>query len=165
MTDPTNITHEVAAEAFCDAFRRRVGLGPGKVRVDDLADAIEIDARTVKAWRDGETVPQFHKLLRLCAHFGPAFTSEILHPTGQGGVDTMETVAVDAQGTATDLVETAGDLLERLRDGCFCHQDRLNMGPRLIELGREIEAQGRAMSLKREEVPAPVAHKAVQAAE
>ena len=109
MTDPTFITHEVAAEAFCDAFRRRVGLGPGKVRLDELSDMLEIDARTLKAWRDGETVPQFHKLLRLCVHFGPAFTSEILHPAGQGGVDEMQSVPIDTQGAATDLVATAGE--------------------------------------------------------
>ena len=38
MVNPALITHDIAAEAFLDAFRRRVGLGSGKVSVADLAD-------------------------------------------------------------------------------------------------------------------------------
>ena len=145
MPDPALIAHDVAAEAFGDAFRRRVGRGPGKVRVADLADVIDMQARTVKAWRDGDTLPQWAAMLRLMAYFGPAFASELLAPAGLGGVERVAPAIPDPQGTAADLVQAAHDLLERLRDGKFCHRDKAETAPTLLELSRRIEAQARAM--------------------
>ncbi len=87
-------------------------------------------------------------MLRLCAYFGPGFTSEILAPAGQGGVEDIVPVEIDPQAAATDMVTAAGQLLERLRDGHFCHVDRAAMGPLLIEMSRAMEAQGRAMTGK-----------------
>lgn len=145
MVNPALITHAGVAEAFHDAFRRRVGRGANKISVADLADAVEINARTVTAWRDGETLPELMRLMRICAHFGPAFTSEILSPAGLGGVECLTPVEADAQGTATDLVAVANGLLERLRDGIFCHQDRAEMAQELLDLSRALEAQGNAM--------------------
>jgi len=150
MIDPQAITHDIVAETFCDAFRRRVGSGPNKVRLDDLSDFVAIDVRTLKAWRDGQSSPQIHMLLKLAAYFGPAFMSEILCPAGQGGVDVLEPVDLAPQETATDLATTTAELLQRLRDGKFCHIDRAVMGPKLIDLGRELEAQGRAMLIRHE---------------
>ena len=148
MPDPGLITHATAAECFHDAFRRRVGRGPDKIGVADLADAIDVQARTVKAWRDGDTLPHWALMLRVCAHFGPAFTSEILTPAGLGGVEPVATATADPQGTAADLVQAAHDLLERLRDGTFCHRDRAAMAPKLLELSRALEAQARAMGAR-----------------
>ena len=145
MPDAALITHDNAAEAFHDAFRRRVGRGPGKVSVADLADAIDAQARTVKAWRDGDTLPLWAGLLRLCCYFGPAFTSDVLAPAGLGGVERIALADPDPQGTAADLVEAAHDMLERLRDGRFCHRDRAEAAPMLLDLSRQIEAQARAM--------------------
>ena len=145
MPEPGLITHDVAGECFLDVFRRRVGRGPGKISVADLADAIDVQARTVKAWRDGDTLPQWTALLRLCCHFGPAFTSELLAPAGLGGVEWVAIADPDPQGTAADLVAMASDLCERLRDRVFCHRDCRESGPRLLELSRDLEAQARAM--------------------
>jgi len=144
------ITHDVVAENFCDVFRRRVGNAPRKIRFDELSDAVEIDVRSLKAWRDGQSSPQFHNILKLAAYFGPSFMSEIIHPAGQGGVDVLEPVDLAPQETATDLATTTAELLQRLRDGKFCHIDRAVMGPKLIDLGRELEAQGRAMLIRHE---------------
>ncbi len=146
MTDPAHIIHDDVQEVFCDAFRRRVGRGTGKVGLDVLADATGFDVRTLKSWRDGENTPCFYRMLRLCAYFGPGFTSEILAPAGQGGVEDLAPASVDPQAAATDMVTAAGQLLERLRDGRFCHVDRAVMGPLLIEMSRAMEAQGRAMT-------------------
>ncbi len=145
MVNPGLITHDGVTEAFQDAFRRRVGRGPNKISLADLSDAIEMNARTTTAWRDGETLPQLAGLMRLFAYFGPAFTSEILSPAGLGGVETLVTVETDPQGTVTDLVSAANDILERSRDGTFCHRDRAEMAPILLELSRALEAQGNAM--------------------
>ena len=151
MPNPALITHGVAAECFLDAFRRRVGRGPGKVSVADLADAIDVQARTVKAWRDGDTLPQWTAILRLCAYFGPAFASELLEPAGLGGVEEVAVAEADPRGTAADLVAAAHDLLDRLRDGTFCHRDRAATAPRLLNLSRELEAQARAMGAPKED--------------
>ena len=148
MIDPAHITHGAVLEAFSDAMRRRVGRGDGKVGADALADATGFDVRTILSWRDGENVPCFHRVLRLCAYFGPVFTSEVLRPAGQGGVEDIAPVTVDPQAAATDMVTAAGQMLERLRDGRFCHMDRAVMGPLLIEMSRALEAQGRAMTGK-----------------
>ena len=148
MPDPALITHDIAGECFLDAFRRRVGRGPGKISVADLADAIDVQARTIKAWRDGGTMPHWAHMLRVCANFGPAFTSELLAPAGLGGVELLARVCADPQGTATDLVEAAHGLLERLRDGRFCHRDRADMAPKLLELSRALEAQAKAMGTR-----------------
>ena len=146
--DPALISHDLAGEAFADAFRRRVGRGTGKISVADLADALDIQPRTVRAWRDSETLPHWTAMLRLCCHFGPAFASEILGPAGLGGVEPVALVRADPDGTAADLVATAHDLLERLRDGTFCHRDRAAMAPKLLELSRALESQARAMGAR-----------------
>lgn len=148
MSDASLISHDLAVEAFLDAFRRRVGLGPGKISVADLADALDVQARTVKSWRDGDTLPSWTHLLRVCAYFGPAFTSEILVPAGLGGVETVADVDRDPQGTATDLIAAAHDILDRLRDGRFCHRDRAETAPVLLELSRQLEAQAKALGRK-----------------
>ena len=148
MVNPALITHDIAAEAFLDAFRRRVGLGSGKVSVADLADALEVQARTVAAWRDGETMPNWEHVLRVCAFFGPAFACEILAPAGLGGVERVEVAAVDPEGTALDLVAAALDLLQRLHDGRFNHRDRAETAPRLLELSRQLEGQAKALGEK-----------------
>ena len=145
MPNPSLITHEGVAEVFQDAFRRRVGRGRDKISLTDLADCLDINPRTVKAWRDGDTLPQIMGLMRVCAHFGPAFSSEILFPAGLGGVERLTLAEADPQGTAADLVEVAHGLLNRLRDGRFCHRDRAEMAPALLDLSRALEAQANAM--------------------
>ena len=148
MSNAALISHDIAVESFTDAFRRRVGMGAGKISVSDFADAIDAQPRTVKSWRDGDTMPYWMHMLRVCAYFGPAFTSEILVPAGMGGVDLIDDVERDPQGTATDLIAVAHDLLDRLRDGRFCHVDRAETAPVLLELSRQIEAQARALGKK-----------------
>ena len=106
---------------------------------------IDVQARTVKAWRDGDTLPQWTALLRLCCHFGPAFTSELLTPAGLGGVERVAQTDADPEGTVADLVEATHNLCERLRDRVFCHRDCRESGPRLLELSRTLEARARAM--------------------
>lgn len=145
MADPALITHDDVAEVFNDALRRRVGRGVGKVSVPELADRIDMDARTVRAWRDDENVPQFHAMMRLFAALGPAFTSEVLAPAGQGGVELVEPATVDAIGTAAFMSRIVAALIERLSDEKFCHQDCAVTGPELLELSRLAESQGRAM--------------------
>ena len=146
--DPALITHDIAGECFLDAFRRRVGRGEGKISVAELADAIDVQGRTVKAWRDGDTMPYWALMLRLCCYFGPAFTSELLAPAGLGGVERVAPASVDPQGTATALVAAAHNLLDRLNDGTFCHRDRAASAPALLELSRQLEAQARAMGAR-----------------
>ncbi len=74
-----------------------------------------------------------------------AFASELLAPAGLGGVERVAVADADPRGMASDLVAAAHDLLERLRDGKFCHVDRAETAPKLLELSRGIEAQARAM--------------------
>ena len=145
MTDASLISHASAAECFHDAFRHRVGRGIGKLSVADLADVIDMQPRTIKSWRDGDVLPQWAGMLRLCAHFGPAFASELLAPAGLGGVERIVVAEADPQGVASDLVAAAHDLLERLRDGKFCHVDRAEAAPKLLELSRQLEAQANAL--------------------
>ena len=145
MTNPALITHNLVAEVFQDAFRRRVGRGPNKISITDLADTLDMNARTIKAWRDGDTLPELMRLMRLCAYFGPAFTSEILSPAGLGGVEMMTPAKVDAQGTATDLAAVVHEYLDRLRDGVFCHRDKVAMAQTVLEASRALGAQGNAM--------------------
>ena len=147
MPEPSLITHDLVGECFLDVFRRRVGRGPGKISVADLADAIDVQARTVKAWRDGDTLPQWTALLRLCCHFGPAFTSELLKPAGLGGVEWVAVANPDPQGTVADLIAEADNLCERLRDGVFDHRDCRESAPRLLKLSRYLEGQARAMGV------------------
>lgn len=151
MADAALLTHTIASEAFLDAFRRRVGMGAGKISVADLADALEVQARTVKAWRDGENIPAWTHLLRVCAYFGPAFTCEILEPAGLGGVERIDVPPAEADpaGIAADLIAAGHDLLQRLRAGRFDHRDCAQVAPRLLELSRKLEAQARALGAKR----------------
>lgn len=145
MTNPSLITHDDVAEVFQDAFRRRVGRGPDKISLTDLADCLDTNPRTVKSWRDGDTLPQMMGLMRVCAHFGPSFATEILFPAGLGGVERLLVSEADPEGIAANLVEVAHGLLSRLSDGQFCHRDRAEMAPALLELSRTLEAQANAM--------------------
>ena len=147
MSNPAMIGHRIVAEAFLDAFHRRVGVGRGKQSIPDVADALDVNPRTVKAWYLGEALPQLTQTLRLCCLFGPAFTSEILEPVGQGEVERI-VQATERRSTdiAAALVRAANDLLERSHDGTLSARDRAAMAPRLHELSRELAAQARAMA-------------------
>ena len=90
-------------------------------------------------------MPHWSLMLRVLAHFGPAFASELLAPAGLGGVERVAVADADPQGTAADLVRAANDILDRLRDGRFDHRDRLATAPALLELSRELESQARSM--------------------
>lgn len=143
MIDPEEITHDAALDVFRAAFMRRVGVG--KMSYSDLHEATGLRVRTLKSWRDGQSMPQLDSWLRLCRVFGPAFTSECLHLIGQGGVDAIEPTRSDAPGCCADLARQLGEITDRLRDGVFDHADKAAVGPQLIALARELERQGRAM--------------------
>ncbi len=145
MTDPALITHDDAADVFCDALRRRVGRGADKISVSDLADHLDMDARTVRAWRDGETVPQWHAMLRLFVVLGPDFVNEVMLPSGLGGTEVLTPQLLDPIGITADLASVVSQMTDRLRDSVFCHQDRAAMAPMLKRLAAEIEAQANAM--------------------
>lgn len=144
MTDIESITHQSVHDHFLIAYRRRVGL-QRDFSLGELQDATGIDARTLRSWRETDSMPQLVNFLRLCAVFGPSFTSEVLHVIEQGGVEDINAVHSDAQRCLADLVGSAHDIAERLRDGVFCHRDRAAVGPQLIRLARLLEAQGTAM--------------------
>lgn len=150
MADPTLITHDIAAEAFLDAFRRRVGLGAGKLSVADLADALEVQPRTVKAWRDGETMPHWSHMLRVLAYFGPAFTCEVLAPAGLGGVErvAVPTAQADPEGIAAALIAVAHDIMQRSCTGRFDHRDRAEIEHQLRELSRKSECWANGLGQK-----------------
>lgn len=146
MIDPEGITHKTALNVFRLAFARRVGVGETKASYGDLQDNTGIPIRTLKSWHDGQAMPHIDNLLKLCVVFGPDFTTEILVVAGQGGVENLEIdEQVNAMGTAADLVKMTNEITERLRDGVFCHRDRAVTGPKLLELSRALEAQGKAM--------------------
>lgn len=144
MTDIDAITQQTVHDVFLLSYRRRVGVGRD-IGLSDLQDATGIEARTLRSWRETETMPHLTNFLKLCAFFGPAFTSEILHVIGQGGVDSMQHGDCNAHRCVADLISQAHEISERLRDGVFCHQDRAIVGPQLIRLARKLEEQGRAM--------------------
>ena len=149
MMNPALITHDIAAECFLDAFRRRVGLGRGKIAVAELADALDVQARTVAAWRDGETMPHWSHMLRVCAYFGPAFVCEILEPAGLGGVERVAVAEADPEGTAVDLVAARPrPPCNAFKTGRFGQRDRAATAPRLLELSRDLEAQAKALGSK-----------------
>jgi transcriptional regulator with XRE-family HTH domain len=146
MFDPESVTHKEALSVFRSAFIRRVGIGKVKMSYGDLSDATGIQVRTLKSWSEGASMPHLDSLLKLCAVFGPDFTSEILSIVGQGGVENLEADnSVDALGTAADLIKVTNNIMERLQDGVFCHRDKASVGPLLLGLAHKIEEQGKAM--------------------
>lgn len=145
MADPALITHDDAADVFCDALRRRVGRGADKVSVSDLADHLDMDARTVRAWRDGETVPQWHAMLRLFAVLGPDFANEVMAPSGLGGTEALAPHALDPMGITAEMAGAVSHMTDLLRDNVFCHRDRATMEPILRRLAVQLEAQANAM--------------------
>lgn len=144
MTDIESITQQTVHDAFLLAYRRRVGQGR-EYSLGQLQDETGIEARTLRSWRETDSMPHLVNFLRLCAQFGPAFTSEVLHVAGLGGVDRIDSQESDAHRCVADLISEAHEISERLRDGVFCHRDRAAVGPQLIALARELEAQGTAM--------------------
>lgn len=144
MIDPETITHDTALDVFRAAYMRRVGLrGMG---FGELSDLTGIQVRTLKSWRDGQAMPHMDSLLKLCAVFGPEFTSEILTVVGQGGVENIAAAEqVDAVCTAADLVDVTNQIMGRLRDGVFDHRDKAVVGPLLLKLAHVAEEQGKAM--------------------
>lgn len=145
MTDPESITQQTVHDAFLVAYRRRVGVGRGRIGLGDLQDRTGIEARTLRAWRETDTLPHLVNYLRLAVAFGPEFVDELLHVVDMGGVDYIDQQPSDARACLADLTCAAGEIAERLRDGVFCHRDRLVVGPQLIALAATLEAQGRAM--------------------
>jgi hypothetical protein len=146
MTDPHEITQQNVHDAFVVAYRRRVGVGRDRIGLSDLQDATGIEARTLRSWRETDTMPHLVNLLKLAALFGPAFVDEILHPVGMGGVQRLDIARSNPIGCMADMTQVAAEISERLRDGVFCHRDKAAVGPMLVELAHLIEEQGEAMA-------------------
>ena len=146
MIDCDEITHKTALEVFRVAFNRRVGVGKDKMSYGDLSDTTGIRVRTLKSWHDGAAMPQLDSCLKLCAVFGPEFTSEILRVIGQGGVDSIEAgKMLNLNGTLADIVDAAHNITDRLRDGVFDRRDKALTGPELMKLSRQLEEQANIM--------------------
>jgi len=146
MIDAEQITHKTAVDVFRSSYVRRVGVGTGRMSYADLFDLTGIPVRTLKSWPTTEVMPHLDNFLKLCVVFGPGFASEVLGIAGLGGVERMEeSLAINAMSSASGLVSVANELLVRLEDGVFCHRDKAAMGPKMIELSRKIEEQGKAM--------------------
>ena len=128
MTKTKDITNDLATEILADALRRRVGPGK-KYGVDHVADATDIDRRTIDGWRKGESAPCFYKTLRLITVLGEGFRDEIT------AIAIDRSGAADPAQSATEILDVAKQLMERcFDDGKFCHRDAAHMVPILIEL-------------------------------
>jgi len=89
MIDPETITHDNALDVFNRAYIKRVGVGHDRMSYGELSDQIGVQVRTLKSWRESQSMPHMDSLLKLCVVFGPDFTSEILTVAGQGGVENI----------------------------------------------------------------------------
>lgn len=139
------INHENVLAVFHAAYRRRVGVGHGRLSYAELERMAGIPVRTLKSWRHGDAMPQLASLMRLALAFGPSFMSEILHPIGQGGVETVEPVVSNAGQCMAELTGPLNEIAKRLSDGVFCHVDKAVVGPMLVEVAHVFEEQGLAM--------------------
>jgi hypothetical protein len=138
-----DLTHETILHHFRLAFMRRVG-GRG-MPFAELADKTGLQVRTLKAWRDGQTMPHLGNWLTLCAVLGADFASETLHIVGMGGVEPVDVGHSNAPQCVAELAEQVNNITHRLVDGKFCHSDKAATGPQLIRLAALLEQQGRAM--------------------
>jgi len=110
----TAITSDLLSEIVSDAFRRHVGLGkPWSIR--SLAEVTGLDVRTLEGYRNGK-VPLGEKLWRIMAALGPAFTSEILSPAGQGA-HAVEGEGIDGYKFNAQVGAMSATLGEALEDG------------------------------------------------
>ena len=145
MIDPESITHQTALDVFRRAFMHHVGQGVGKMSCSDLSDKTGIQVRTLKSWRDGQSMPHWGNVLKLGAVFGPVFVSEILSVIGQGGVDYIQPRHSSPLSTVADLMVVTSEITERLRDGVFDNRDKAKTAPLLLNLARIIEEEALAM--------------------
>ncbi|MBT4075692.1 MAG: hypothetical protein HOE78_03830 [Gammaproteobacteria bacterium] len=146
MIDPETITHDNALDVFRAAYTRRVGVGHEKMSYGQLSDTIGVQVRTLKSWRDSQSMPHMDSLLKLCVVFGPDFTSEILTVAGQGGVENIDpSTRSNAHAAAADITDVLAEITTRLRDGVFCHRDKAATAPLMLDLSHKLEEQAKAM--------------------
>jgi hypothetical protein len=142
MIDAEEITQEDVQDAFVAAFKRRVG--PGKMDIAELANKTGIPVRTLKSYRDREALPGMVNNLRICVVLGPDFASEIMHPAGLGGVESIELQPLDGPATNTMLTQLVCVLTRALEDGQIDHLEKLDLAPLFLRASRACEAQGKA---------------------
>ena len=74
--------HERCKQVMRKAMTELVGLD-GRHSYETLADLIDVEERTLKAYALGECLPSLPIFLRLCAAGGSEFTSQFLQLLGQ----------------------------------------------------------------------------------
>jgi len=115
MIDAHGISSDLSREAFTDALRRYVGHGK-RWSVHALAEEAGLDARTVAAYRGGETAPSLANMLRLFAVLPPAFADEVLALSGLGGVKRLQGERADSLELNTNVTGLAAMIARHLSD-------------------------------------------------
>lgn len=128
------ITFELCKQRFVRALADYVG--PGKAHsIQEVADTIDIELRTMRSYATGETLPPLPKLLRMMHLFGPGFANRLLHIAGLDGCFRQEADSITDFEFNADICNIVGDLGRALRDGRIDHRER----PQLIDDARHLQ--------------------------
>lgn len=129
MMDASGISTDLSREAFTDALRRHVGHGK-RWSVHGLAEETGLDARTVAAYRGGETAPSLANLLRLFAVLPPTFADDVLALSGLGGTKRVGGGGVDSLALNASVTGLAALIAQHLSDdGRISHREEAEQEP------------------------------------
>jgi len=131
-------THEITSEVVQPRYAQYLKDWVGKTRKMTVCKAAELSGvkkRTLESYRNEGVMPPFDVMLRLWSVVDePRFVNDCLEMAGFTGAHRIEGGEVCPIGVGADISKFLSELLERVRDGEFCHVDRAEMRPLLREV-------------------------------
>ncbi len=130
MTDPRAINHDLVLRRHVDVLRLFVGRGQ-RFGVETLAEATRLPARTLKSYRDGQSLPGLSAFVAMAAALPAAYANEVLAPAGLAGAFRIEADAPSPHAILAEKAEMVRALATALADGRIDHREGAEMLPEL----------------------------------
>ncbi|PKR54438.1 helix-turn-helix transcriptional regulator [Thalassospira marina] len=126
MPKSYQIAHETLQAVFTTAFRRAVGTYQNQnkaITLAELARQTGIKARTLEAYRDGESLPSAINLVRIQGALPASFSNEIIALAGLGDAKRMTGREIDLHGINAQVAEFVATHAQHMADGRIDHAE------------------------------------------
>jgi hypothetical protein len=117
------ITNPACKEIISDLLRKEIGAGK-TYSVDTAANALDIDARALRSYVNGENLPPMTVLLKMMFLFPTSFANRILKIASLDGAYRLEPEETSDFELNGDICKLVGHLGNALRDGRIDHRER-----------------------------------------
>ncbi|MDE1901499.1 MAG: helix-turn-helix transcriptional regulator [Alphaproteobacteria bacterium] len=143
-----NLTTAAVRDELTLIMRSYMGYGQA-YSIAAVADAVDIDQRTMKSYADGDSSPTLATILRLFRFLGPEFANRVLAIAGFGGCIRVTPEDVSAYQLNSDASALVGALGHAFRHGHFDNKSE----PEVIDDVRKLAVTVQEWLAERDQKP------------